>query len=91
MVDINEILKKYDSEDVKEGSDEKANQTADNISQVKVDMADIPISGEDKEPKIEVEEKREKRRKKKEVKSDKLRRRIRRERRRAKRADDWWW
>jgi hypothetical protein len=91
MVDINEILKKYDSEDVKEGSDEKTNQTADNLSQVKVDMADIPIGEQNKEPKIEVEEKREKRRKKKEVKSDKLRRRIRRERRRAKRADNWWW
>jgi len=91
MVNIDEILKKYDSKDVKEGSDEKAVQVVDNISQVKVDVADIPISGEDKEPKIEVEEKREKRRKKKEVESDKLRRRVRRERRRAKRSDDWWW
>ena len=90
MVDINEILKKYDTEDVKGEKNEKTDQAPDNISQVKVDMANIPISGENKEPEIEVE-KREKRRKKKEVKSDKLRRRIRRERRRAKRADEWWW
>jgi len=91
MVDINEILKKYDTEDVKGEKNEKTDQAPDNISQVKVDMADIPISEQNKEPKIEVEEKREKRRKKKEVKSDKLRRRIRKERRRAKRANDWWW
>ena len=85
MVDINEILKKYETEEGKEN--EKAVEAHDNISQVKVDIADIPISREDKTPEIKVEEKREKRRKKKEVKIDKLRRRIRRERRRAK----WWW